>query len=95
MGVSIVFFCFVSATAYYKENGLADVMKLHSAITAVKQEIHEFQAENSRIRLELDSLNHNDTYVEAIVREELGLVKPGEVVYEFIDAKRLTYGEEE
>lgn len=90
LGLSIIFFLVVSATAYYKENGLDDVSKLHSEIASIKKEIQEYNFENNRMRLELVSLNTSDDLVEAIAREQLGLVKPGEVVYEFIDADKLT-----
>jgi len=89
LGLSILFFLVVSATAYYKENGLADVGKLHVEIASVKKEIQEYYFANRRIRQKLVSLNKNDDRVEAIAREQLGLVKPGEVVYEFIDAGKL------
>lgn len=89
LGLSILFFLVVSATAYYKENGLGDVGKLNSEIASVKKEIREYSLEINRMRLELVSLNQSDDQVEAIAREQLGLVKPGEVVYEFIDAAKL------
>lgn len=89
LGLAVIFFLVVTATAYYKENGLNDVGKLHSEIAAVKEEIRAFTFDNNRMRMELVSLSQSDDQVEAIVREQLGLVKPGEVVYEFIDADKL------
>ncbi|VAX16963.1 Cell division protein DivIC (FtsB), stabilizes FtsL against RasP cleavage [hydrothermal vent metagenome] len=93
LGLSIIFFLVVGATAYYKENGLADVGKLHLEIASVKNQIQKYYLENNNIRRALVSLNKNDDRVEAIAREQLGLVKPGEVVYEFIDAGKLAKGE--
>lgn len=89
LGLAVIFFLVVTATAYYKENGLNDVGKLHSEIAAVKEEIRAFTFDNNRMRMELVSLSQSDDQVEAIAREQLGLVKPGEVVYEFIDADKL------
>jgi cell division protein FtsB len=89
LGLAIIFFLVVTATAYYKENGLDDVGKLHSEITAVKEEIRAFTFDNNQMRMELVSLSQSDDQVEAMAREHLGLVKPGEVVYEFIDADKL------
>lgn len=87
--MSIIFFLVVGATAYYKENGLADVGELHMEIASVKNQIQKYYLENNNIRRALVSLNKSDDRVEAIAREQLGLVKPGEVVYEFIDAGKL------
>ncbi|HEB72438.1 MAG TPA: septum formation initiator family protein [Nitrospirae bacterium] len=89
LGLSIIFFLVVGATAYYKENGLVDVGKLHMEIASVKSQIKKYYLENNNIRRALVSLNKSDDRVEAIAREQLGLVKPGEVVYEFIDADKL------
>ena len=75
--------------AFYKENGLKDVRKLHNSIDSVDNQISALELENNQITVELSSLNHSDIYVEAIAREHLGLIKQGEVVYEFVDAKKL------
>ena len=83
---SLLFFMFLSVTAYYKHNGLRDLGKLEVAITSVQAEIEDIRQENERYRHELDSLNYGNAYVEAIARESLGLVKPREVVYEFVPA---------
>lgn len=88
-GASLLFFMFVTATAYYKRNGLKDLQRLEVAIAEIKLEIKEVEQENARYRHELDSLNYSNAYVEAIARESLGLVKPGEVVYEFVDARMM------
>lgn len=89
--VSLAAVCFaaVSVTAYYKRNGLRDVRELKASIARVEREIAEIRRDNERRRLELRSLKRGDEYVEAVARESLGLVKPDEVVYEFIDAARL------
>lgn len=92
LAASVVFFLLVSATAFYKENGLRDVKKLRSAIENIDGEIASVRGETDRIRLELASLNSDDKHVESIARESLGLVKPGETVYEFIDANELAEG---
>jgi len=89
LSLAAVFFCLVTATAYYKQNGLKDLARLRAAIGQANGEMRAIRAENDRIRQELASLNYSDEYVEAIARDSLGLVRPGEVVYEFIDAETL------
>ncbi len=87
---SSIFFVLMTVTAYYKSNGLKDLRRLEVAIAKVKTEIKDVRQENGRYHHELDSLNYSNSYVEAIARENLGLVKPGEVVYEFVDAMVMT-----
>ncbi len=89
LAASIAFFVAVTITAYFKQNGLKDVAELKVAIEKIEKDTYAVMAENERYRQELISLNHSERYVNAIAREKLGLVKPGEVVYEFVDAERL------
>ncbi len=36
---------------------------------------------NEKLRDHLDRIEHDDRYLERIAREQLGLIKPGEIVY--------------
>lgn len=87
--LGVVYFTLVTFTAYYKPNGLRDLRKINLAIEKVEKEIAEQEHENLRHRRELASLRRGDEYVEAVARESLGLVRPGEVVYEFVEAEKL------
>ncbi|MDH5637044.1 MAG: septum formation initiator family protein [Nitrospinota bacterium] len=89
LGMSILFFGIMASAAYYKDNGLYDVGRLHQEIGAIQQQRLRLSQENARIHDELDNLKFGEFIVESIAREELGLVRPNEVVYEFIDAKTL------
>lgn len=87
---SMVFFGLVTTTAYYKENGFRDVQKLMDAIKTVQGQLEEMKMANERGVMEIASLKNSDFYVESIARDSLGLVKPGETVYEFVEATRMT-----
>ena len=57
---------------------------------ALDRELHEVEAENaelrrdvSRLRTEVKDLRENLTAVERIAREQLGLVRKSEVVFQF------------
>ncbi len=41
------------------------------------------QKENETLRERVYRLRHDDLYLEKTAREELGLVRPGEIVYRF------------
>ena len=45
------------------------------------------QAKLKDIREERDLLKNDAGYLEKVIREELGLVKPGEIVYKFVEEK--------
>lgn len=45
------------------------------------------QAKLKDIREERDLLKNDVGYLEKVIREELGLVRPGEIVYKFVEEK--------
>ena len=51
--------------------------------TAIKQRIAGLLAENQRLRTQVRQLRNDDRYLERLAREQLGFVRPGEVVYRF------------
>jgi cell division protein FtsB len=60
---------------------------LHSrdATDDLKNRIEALQRENEKLRQQITKLEGDPAEVERLAREQLGLVKPGEVVYEFVD----------
>ncbi len=45
------------------------------------------QKENETLRERVYRLRHDDLYLEKTAREELGLVRPGEIVYRFASSE--------
>jgi cell division protein FtsB len=71
----------------YGSSGLARLMRLRAERDALHDGNLKLHAENQRLREELEALSDDDgnlsrTAVERAARDELGLVKPGEVVYQ-------------
>lgn len=89
LGFSIVLSIGIAISAYHKENGVADVIELRGAIAGLEKKIALVENRNNRLRRKINSLHSDDSYTEEMARKELGLVKPGEVVYEFIPADQL------
>ncbi|MBI4970685.1 MAG: septum formation initiator family protein [Candidatus Omnitrophica bacterium] len=50
----------------------------------IAEHIQELQTQNDQLREEARLLQTDVKYLEKVLREELGLVKPGEVVYKFV-----------
>jgi cell division protein FtsB len=73
----------------YGHGGLGRLYKLRGELTALRQENAERRAENARLRAEL-ALDEDDELaaVERIARDELGLVKTGEIVFKLADGRR-------
>jgi len=54
----------------------------------IAQTMQDLQAENEQLREEARLLQTDVKYLEKVLREELGLVKPGEVVYKFVKEEK-------
>lgn len=88
--LSALYFAFLTTASYYKENGFQDIQKLSLAIGEISKATAQLEDENIKYANELTQINSSDMYVEAIARENMGLVKPGELVFEFVDIERLS-----
>jgi len=63
--------------------GLMRLYHLHGERSELEREIDQLHAANTALAEEVRGLKHDPGRIEAIAREELGLVKPGEQIYEF------------
>jgi cell division protein FtsB len=76
----------------YGSSGLARYVRLKSERDALHESNLKLHVENQRLRGELEALSDDDgelsrTAVERAARDELGLVKAGEVVYQVSEPK--------
>ena len=68
--------------------GLVRLYRMHQTKAALERENVQLTTSNAALTEEVRALRTDPGRVEAIAREELGLVKPGELVYEFRGAPR-------
>ena len=59
------------------------VLQMSKTRTELQQEIPRLRQVNEDLTREIQAFTHNSSQVEAIAREDLGLVKSGEIVYQF------------
>ena len=78
------------AASVVGNRGLVRVYRMHQTRAALEREIAQLTASNAALAEEVRALRTDPGRVEAIAREDLGLVKPGELVYEFRVAPRLS-----
>jgi len=53
----------------------------------VKQRIACLEEENRGLKEELEAMKSDPGYFESLARRELGLIKPGETKYKFIESQ--------
>lgn len=62
---------------------LVKIYQMSKTRAELHREIGRLKQANQELALEVQSFKNDPGQVEAIAREELGLIKPGEVVYQF------------
>jgi len=68
---------------FFGEKGLLQVYRLRKELKEIERVNMELRQENERLRAEIGNLRTNKKYIEELARRELGLVKKGEIVYQF------------
>lgn len=81
--LAAILLLFLVATSLMGERGLIRLYQLHRTRAALTQEVEQLTAANAALAEEVRVFRTDPGRIEAIAREELGLVKPGEIIYEF------------
>jgi cell division protein FtsL len=68
---------------FFGEKGILHLLRLKRELTRIKEENQRAEEENQRLREEVKRLQQEKRYIEEIARKELGMVKEGEVIYQF------------
>jgi cell division protein FtsB len=68
---------------FFGDKGLLQVHRLRRELKEIEKVNMELRQENEKLRGEIDNLKTNKKYIEELARRELGLVKKGEIVYQF------------
>ena len=73
----------VTASALVGEHGIPHLIGLRAEREDLGRTAFALLEENAPLRDELRRLKKDDLYLEQLARRQLGLVKPGEIVYRF------------
>jgi cell division protein FtsB len=66
--------------ATFNDKGALQVQAQANKLSTIEAEIQNLEAENKQLSNEIQALNSDSTTIERFAREELKLVKPGEIV---------------
>jgi cell division protein FtsB len=73
---------FLAVSTALDAKGLRRYSKLVDEVDALKAKDAQLAEENLRLARDVDALEHDPRYQERVVREELGLIRPGDLVLE-------------
>ncbi len=69
---------------WFSPDGVAQFWKLKHNIAEINKENSALQERNSHMAAEVKDLKQGDEAIEERARDDLGLVKPGEVFYQIV-----------
>jgi cell division protein FtsB len=67
----------------FSDRGLMKFLEVFRTHRNLEQEIHRLEQRNEELRRGVEALKNDPDTIESIARRELGLVKEGELVYQF------------
>lgn len=73
----------LSLFTLFGERGALHLWRLLGEKAKLEERNFLLHKENESLRERIDRIRHDDAYLEKIAREELGLVRPGEIIYRF------------
>jgi len=79
----ILSFIYLAANLLLGDAGLLKYRDLSSKKLNIEKEIAELEKENSRVKAQIKSLKENPFYAEKYAREEFGLARPDEYIFQY------------
>ena len=84
--VTVIFLCTlltVTGLLIFGQRGITHLVTLQEQFAELESENLRIEQENIRLKKEINQLKENLAYIEDIARKQFGLVKKGELVYQF------------
>jgi cell division protein FtsB len=79
--------CVLLANGLVGERGLTETLRARRAFTESAQGLARLRQQNSTLRETVRNLRSDPATIEAVAREELGLVRRGEILVTIRDAR--------
>jgi len=68
---------------FFGEKGILHLFRLRKELVRVNEKNFQLEEENQKLKEEVKRLKSDKRYIEEIARKELGMVKEGEIIYQF------------
>ena len=83
----VVCFLLLSLLAVVGDRGFLEIYEFSRHLERVETQIRALDQENRRLRAEMMALQNDLHQVEKLAREELGLARPDELIFEIQDSR--------
>ncbi len=76
-------FVYMGISLLLGDMGLIKYLRLRETRTALQSEVREMEKENGRLSTQIKALKNDPYYIEKQAREEFGLARPDEFIFQF------------
>lgn len=80
---SVIAFIYICANLLFGEMGLIKYIELRNTEDRLKKEIVLIEKEKMLLKSQVDALKKDSFYIEKHAREEFGLARPDEYIFQF------------
>jgi cell division protein FtsB len=77
----VIFVLLMGGLIAFGDRGVLDNYRMKERLMALKKQNHEMTLENIALKKNITLLRENPAYIEMMARNELGMVKKGDLVY--------------
>ena len=79
----LISFLILGFLTFFGEKGILHLLRLQKELDRIKETNTKMEEENQKLKEEVRRLQYEKRYIEEIARKELGMVKEGEIIYQF------------
>ncbi|MEW6324578.1 MAG: septum formation initiator family protein [Nitrospirota bacterium] len=72
----------------FSDMGIFTFVDLHRARHELRREIADLRQRNAKLAGQVQALRSDPVYIEALAREQLGMVRPGEQVFRLVPSEK-------
>jgi cell division protein FtsB len=85
---ALALFLILGLVTFFGEKGILHLLQLKKEYSRIKESNLQLEKENEVLKEEVRKLKQEKKYIEEIARKELGMVKEGEIIYQFEPSNR-------
>jgi cell division protein FtsB len=78
------FLLMLLALSIASDRGFLAMWQVQGEVAQLAHEVRQIEATNDDMLRQIERLRHDERYIEKIAREELGFVRPNELVFEYV-----------
>jgi len=91
----IVLLVVLSGFALFGDKGVLRLVKTYNHRSELQLQVEQLTAENQHLKQIIESLQNDHATIERIARQELGMVRKDEIVYQFQSQDKSTQAKSE